>query len=48
MIANALKIIPTPQKFRRFDAGWKIYARDRVYTLCIMEEQTAKLIIAAE
>ena len=48
MIANALKIIPTPQKIRHFDAGRKTYARDRVYTLCIMEEQTAKLLFAAE
>ncbi len=48
MTTNALKIIPTPQKVRRLDSARKIYARDRVYTLCIMEEQTAKLLFAAE
>jgi hypothetical protein len=44
---SALKLIPTPQKARFIDHNHKTYSRDRVYTISIMEEETAPLLFAA-
>jgi len=44
---SALRLIPTPQKARFIDHNRKTYSSDRVYTISIMEEETAPFLFAA-
>ena len=44
---SSLKLIPTPQNAQFVDGNHKTYSRDKVYTISVMEQETAKLRFAA-
>ena len=44
---SSLRLIPTPQNAQFVDGNHKTYSRDKVYTISVMEQETAKLRFAA-
>ena len=44
---RSLKLIPTPQNAQFVDGSHKTYSRDKVYTISVMAQETAKLRFAA-